>query len=75
MTTLIAVVALVIYLAFYFTFGKTLRDKLLQSDKAPKAPSERLSDGVDYIPTNKFVLFGHHFASIAGAGPITGPAI
>ena len=75
MTTLIAVAALVIYLAFYFTFGKTLRDKLLQSDKAPKAPSERLSDGVDYIPTNKFVLFGHHFASIAGAGPITGPAI
>lgn len=75
MSTIIAVVALVIYLAFYFTFGKTLRDKLLQSDKAPKAPSERLSDGVDYIPTNKFVLFGHHFASIAGAGPITGPAI
>ncbi|NLJ45787.1 MAG: carbon starvation protein A, partial [Treponema sp.] len=75
MTTLIAVAALVIYLAFYFTFGRNLRDKLLQSDKAPKAPSERLSDGVDYIPTNKFVLFGHHFASIAGAGPITGPAI
>ncbi len=75
MTTIIAVVALVIYLAFYFTFGKTLRDKLLDSGKAPKAPSERLSDGVDYIPTNKFVLFGHHFASIAGAGPITGPAI
>ena len=50
MTTLIAVVAIVIYLVFYFTFGKTLRDKLLKSDKAPKAPSERLSDGVDYIP-------------------------
>lgn len=75
MSTIIAVVALVIYLVFYFTFGKTLRDKLLQSDKAPKAPSVRLSDGVDYVPTNKFVLFGHHFASIAGAGPITGPAI
>ena len=42
MTTLIAVAALVIYLAFYFTFGKTLRDKLLQSDKAPKAPSEQI---------------------------------
>jgi len=75
MTTLIAVVALVIYLVFYFTFGKTLRDKLLKSDKAPAAPSERLKDGVDYIPTNKYVLFGHHFASIAGAGPITGPAM
>ena len=75
MTTLIAVVALVIYLAFYFTFGRNLRDKLLQSDKAPKAPSERLSDGVDYIPTNKFVLFGHHFAAITGAGPLVGPML
>ncbi|OHD22178.1 MAG: carbon starvation protein CstA [Spirochaetes bacterium GWB1_59_5] len=75
MTTMIALFALVLYLVFYFTFGKTLRDKLLKSDKAPKAPSERLNDGVDYIPTSKYVLFGHHFASIAGAGPITGPAI
>jgi len=72
---MIALFALALYLVFYFTFGKTLRDKLLKSDKAPAAPSERLSDGVDYVPTNKFVLFGHHFASIAGAGPITGPAM
>ncbi|MDX9898918.1 MAG: carbon starvation protein A [Spirochaetia bacterium] len=75
MTTLIALFALALYLVFYFTFGKTLRDKLLKSNKAPAAPSERLGDGVDYIPTNKYVLFGHHFASIAGAGPITGPAM
>jgi carbon starvation protein len=47
----------------------------LVSGKAAAAPSERLSDGVDYVPTSKYVLFGHHFASIAGAGPITGPAI
>ncbi|MFH2114940.1 MAG: carbon starvation CstA family protein, partial [Spirochaetota bacterium] len=75
MTTIIAVVALVLYLVFYFTYGKTLRDKLLKSDAAPAAPSTRLNDGVDYVPTNKFVLFGHHFASIAGAGPIVGPAM
>lgn len=75
MTTIIAVVALVLYLAFYFTYGKTLRDKLLKSDKAPAAPSDRLNDGVDYVPTSKYVLFGHHFASIAGAGPIVGPAM
>jgi carbon starvation protein len=75
MTTIIAVVALVLYLAFYFTYGKTLRDKLMKSDAAPAAPSERLKDGVDYVPTSKFVLFGHHFASIAGAGPIVGPAM
>ncbi len=75
MTTLIALVALGLYLVFYFTYGKTLRDKVLVSGKAAAAPSERLSDGVDYVPTSKYVLFGHHFASIAGAGPITGPAI
>jgi len=75
MTTLIAVAALALYLVFYFTYGRTLRDKLLKSDKAPAAPSERLNDGVDYVPTSKYVLFGHHFASIAGAGPIVGPAM
>ncbi|PKL09392.1 MAG: carbon starvation protein A [Spirochaetae bacterium HGW-Spirochaetae-7] len=75
MTTIIALFAIALYLVFYFTYGKTIRDKVLQSGKAPAAPSERLSDGVDYIPSNKYVLFGHHFASIAGAGPITGPAM
>ena len=75
MTTMIALFALALYFVFYFTYGKTIRDKVLKSDKAAAAPSERLSDGVDYIPTNKYVLFGHHFASIAGAGPITGPAM
>jgi len=75
MSTLIAVVAIVIYFVFYFTYGKTLQTKLLKSQDAPDAPSKRLSDGVDYVPTSKYVLFGHHFASIAGAGPITGPAM
>lgn len=75
MTTLIALLALAIYLVFYFTYGRVLRDKLLKSKEAPEAPSKRLSDGVDYVPTSKYVLFGHHFASIAGAGPITGPAM
>lgn len=75
MTTLILVVALAIYLVFYFTYGKNLQTKLVRSQEAPDAPSKRLSDGVDYVPTSKFVLFGHHFASIAGAGPIVGPAL
>jgi len=75
MSTLIALVALAIYVVFYFTYGKNIRDKLLKSDKAAEAPSKRLADGVDYVPTSKYVLFGHHFASIAGAGPITGPAM
>lgn len=75
MSTLIALAALGIYLVFYFTYGKTLQNKLLKSAEAPEAPSKRLSDGVDYVPTSKYVLFGHHFASIAGAGPIVGPAM
>jgi carbon starvation protein len=75
MTTTITLFALALYLAAYFTFGRRLRDRLLKSHEAPAAPSERLSDGVDYVPTSKYVLFGHHFASIAGAGPITGPAM
>ena len=75
MTTIIALFALALYFIFYFTYGKTIRDKVLKSGSAAVAPSQRLSDGVDYVPTNKYVLFGHHFASIAGAGPITGPAM
>lgn len=75
MSTLIALLALAIYVVFYFTYGKKIRDNVLKSDKAPDAPSKRLEDGVDYVPTSKYVLFGHHFASIAGAGPITGPAM
>ena len=75
MSALIAIVALALYLVFYFTFGKTLQSKLVQSQSAPEAPSKRLSDGVDYVPTSKYVLFGHHFASISGAGPIVGPAM
>ncbi|MCX7024834.1 MAG: carbon starvation protein A [Spirochaetes bacterium] len=75
MSTIIALVAIGIYLIFYFTYGKIIQTKLLKSQDAPEAPSKRLSDGVDYVPTSKYVLFGHHFASIAGAGPITGPAM
>ncbi len=75
MSALIAVIAIAVYLVFYHTYGKTLQKNLLKSHEAPDAPSKRLSDGVDYVPTNKFVLFGHHFASIAGAGPIVGPAM
>lgn len=75
MSALIAVLALVIYFGFYFTYGKNLQKNLVKSQDAPDAPSKRLSDGVDYVPTSKYVLFGHHFASIAGAGPIVGPAI
>lgn len=75
MSALIAVLAVVLYVVFYFTYGKKIQYKLVKSHEAQDAPSKRLSDGVDYVPTSKYVLFGHHFASIAGAGPIVGPAM
>lgn len=75
MSATILLASLVLYLVFYFTYGKSLQKNLLRSHEAPDAPSKRLSDGVDYVPTSKYVLFGHHFASIAGAGPIVGPAL
>jgi carbon starvation protein len=75
MSTVVLLASLVLYLVFYFTYGKSLEKNLLKSHEAPEAPSKRLADGVDYVPASKYVLFGHHFASIAGAGPIVGPAL
>jgi carbon starvation protein len=75
MTTLIIIVGFLIYLILYFTYGKKLeRDVVVASDDN-EAPSQRLYDGVDYISARREVLFGHHFASIAGAAPIIGPAL
>ncbi len=67
--------ALIIYLVFYFTHGKYLEKRVFRADPSRETPARRLYDGVDYVPANKYVLYGHHFASIAGAGPIVGPAI
>ncbi len=68
-------IALVIYFLFYFTHGKYLQRSVVRADPNRPTPAHRLRDGVDYVPANKYVLYGHHFASIAGAGPIVGPAI
>ncbi len=75
MSAIIAVLAVVLYLVFYYTYGRKIQNNLIKAHQAQDAPSTRLNDGVDYIPTSKYVLFGHHFASIAGAGPIVGPAM
>ena len=61
-------------LAYKF-YGSFIARKIFKADPKSPVPSEELRDDVDYIPTNKEVLFGHHFASIAGTGPIVGPAI
>ncbi len=61
-------------LTAYFTYGKFVAKKLKINNKN-QTPAHTYKDGVDYIPSNKFVVLGHHFASIAGAGPIVGPII
>ena len=48
---------------------------MVQLDAARPTPAVRLNDGLDYVPTNRYVLFGHHFAAIAGAGPLVGPVL
>src|SRR3712207_2260853 len=49
--------------------------RVLQLDPARRTPAVRRNDGLDYVPTNRYVLFGHHFAAIAGAGPLVGPVL
>ncbi|MGV1099360.1 carbon starvation CstA family protein [Thiovibrio sp. JS02] len=72
---LLATGCLVAYLAAYHTYGRYLARKIFRLDDGRQTPAHRLRDGVDFIPTGKDVLFGHHFTSIAGTGPIVGPAI
>ncbi|MDP6625936.1 MAG: carbon starvation CstA family protein, partial [Nitrospinota bacterium] len=74
-STFLIFIAIGLYFLFYFTFGKHLEKNIVKADEGNETPSKRLFDGVDYVPANKYVLFGHHFASIAGAAPIVGPAI
>lgn len=59
----------------YFIYSKFIAQKIYQLDPDFKTPAHEFEDGVDYVPTNRFVLWGHHFTSVAGAAPIVGPAI
>ena len=74
-TLLIAVAAMVGYVVAYHTYGRWLAHKIFQLDADAKVPSIELNDDRDFVPTEKSILFGHHFTSIAGTGPIVGPAI
>ncbi len=65
---------IIIFVIAYFTYGKFL-EKNYEVDEKEDVPSKKLYDGIDFVPTNKFVLLGHHFSSIAGAGPIVGPIL
>ncbi|MCP4891366.1 MAG: carbon starvation protein A [Planctomycetaceae bacterium] len=74
-TLLIAVGAMIGYLVAYHTYGRWLARKIFQLDPSAAVPSIELNDDRDFVPTDKSILFGHHFTSIAGTGPIVGPAI
>ncbi len=74
-TLLIAVGAFVGYLIAYHTYGRWLARKIFRLDPEAVVPSVECRDDIDYCPTNKQVIFGHHYTSIAGTGPIVGPAI
>jgi carbon starvation protein len=67
--------AICVYLIAYRFYSKFIADKVLQLDDTRLTPAERHNDGLDYVPTNKYVVFGHHFAAIAGAGPLVGPVL
>ncbi|MHC4631021.1 MAG: carbon starvation CstA family protein, partial [Planctomycetota bacterium] len=66
---------LALYLLGYRFYAKYLAERIFKLDADAPVPSRTMADGADYVPTNRYVLFGHHFASIAGAAPIVGPAI
>ena len=63
------------YLVAYRVYSAFIAAKLLALDNTRATPAERRDDGRDFVPTNKWVLFGHHFAAIAGPGPLVGPTL
>ncbi|WP_321797460.1 carbon starvation CstA family protein [Caballeronia sp. J97] len=71
----IVIAAVCVYLIAYRFYSRFIAAKVLQLDGLRMTPAVRHNDGLDYVPTNKYVLFGHHFAAIAGAGPLVGPVL
>ncbi|WP_374587066.1 carbon starvation CstA family protein [Ideonella dechloratans] len=71
----IVVAAVCTYLIAYRYYSLFLADKVFGLDPRRQTPAWAHNDGLDYVPTNKFVLYGHHFAAIAGAGPLVGPVL
>lgn len=72
---MIVVLGIIGMLLGWFVYSRFIADKIFRLDDSFVTPAHELRDGVDYVPTNKVVLWGHHFTSVAGAAPIVGPAI
>jgi carbon starvation protein len=71
----LVIAALCIYTIAYRFYGLWIANTVLGVNGARQTPAYRHNDGLDYVPTNPFVLYGHHFAAIAGAGPLVGPVL
>lgn len=71
----VVVAAVAIYLVAYRYYSLFIATKVMQLDPRRATPAVLNNDGLDYVPTNKHILFGHHFAAIAGAGPLVGPVL
>src|SRR6476646_7819449 len=71
----IVAAAVCVYLIAYRFYSKFIADKVIGLAAQRQTPAYKFNDGLDYVPTNKYVLFGHHFAAIAGAGPLVGPVL
>lgn len=74
-SAILALLALVGYIIAYSTYGRFIGSRILRISDRNIMPSESLRDDVDFVPANKSIVFGHHFTTIAGLGPIVGPAI
>lgn len=75
LTVAIALLSGIGFLLAYRIYGNWLSQSVFQIDSERLVPSKECEDGVDYVPTRRSIIFGHHFTSIAGTGPIVGPAI
>src|SRR5438105_10069901 len=71
----LVIAAICVYLIAYRFYALFIAEKVLGVDPTRQTPAYRHNDGLDYVPTNRYVLFGHHFAAIAGAGPLVGPVL
>jgi carbon starvation protein CstA len=71
----IVTAAIAVFLIAYRLYARFIADKVLELDPSRATPAVLRNDGLDYVPTHKWVVFGHHFAAIAGAGPLVGPVL
>src|SRR5438132_632547 len=71
----LVIAAICVYFIAYRFYALYITNKVLRVDPTRQTPAYRHNDGLDYVPTNRYVLFGHHFAAIAGAGPLVGPVL